>query len=55
MVPDTFPEAIDRGYTATGLQNSLAFRAYRYMDATFPPCTLVGCAVNMPLVGGGLS
>lgn len=55
VVPDTFEEAIDRGGINTGLQNSLAFRAYRYMDATFPPCTLIACNVNLPLLGGGLS
>ena len=55
VVPETLGEAIDRGATATGLQNSLAFRAYRYADAVFPPCTRIACSVNLPLVGGGLS
>lgn len=48
LYPDTFDE------TFTG-NNTIAWYANRLAVATFPPCALIACQVNVPLPTGGIS
>jgi hypothetical protein len=49
VIPDTFEEAI---YRFTPTPNELSFLAYRFADATYPPCTLIAVEVDLPNLNG---